>query len=36
VYAKLWAATGVPYPRLVEQLCELGVERARDAARYSH
>jgi D-alanine-D-alanine ligase len=36
VYAKLWAATGVPYPRLVERLCELGVERARDAARYQH
>jgi len=36
VYAKLWAASGVPYPRLVEQLCELGIERARDAARYQH
>lgn len=36
VYAKLWAATGVPYRRLVEQLCELGIERARDAARYAY
>jgi D-alanine-D-alanine ligase len=27
VYAKLWAASGVPYPRLVERLCELAVAR---------
>jgi len=27
VYAKLWAASGVPYPELVERLCRLGVER---------
>jgi D-alanine-D-alanine ligase len=36
VYAKLWAASGVPYPELVERLCRLGVERheARRAYRY--
>jgi D-alanine-D-alanine ligase len=27
VYAKLWEAEGIPYPRLVEQLCELALER---------
>ena len=27
VYAKLWEASGLPYPRLVERLCELALER---------
>jgi D-alanine-D-alanine ligase len=27
VYAKLWTASGVSYPELVERLCRLGVER---------
>jgi D-alanine-D-alanine ligase len=27
VYAKLWAADGLPYPELVSQLCELALER---------
>ena len=27
VYAKLWEATGVPYPELVDRLCGLAVER---------
>ena len=27
VYAKLWGASGVPYPELVERLCELALER---------
>jgi D-alanine-D-alanine ligase len=27
VYAKLWEATGLPYPQLVERLCELAIER---------
>jgi D-alanine-D-alanine ligase len=27
VYAKLWAASGIAYPELVERLCRLGVER---------
>ncbi len=32
-YGKLWAATGLPYPQLVERLCELGAERfARERA----
>ncbi len=33
VYAKLWEAGGVGYPRLVEELCELALERhARERA----
>jgi D-alanine-D-alanine ligase len=36
VYAKLWAASGVPYPQLVSRLCELGVQRAAEVARYEH
>jgi D-alanine-D-alanine ligase len=36
IYAKLWEAGGIPYPRLVEQLCELGLERhARERAYLS-
>jgi D-alanine-D-alanine ligase len=27
VYAKLWEATGLPYPQLVERLCERAIER---------
>ncbi len=27
VYAKLWDAGGMPYPELVERLCELAIER---------
>jgi D-alanine-D-alanine ligase len=27
VYGKLWAATGVPYPELVDRLCAIAVER---------
>jgi D-alanine-D-alanine ligase len=27
VYAKLWEASGLPYPQLVERLCELALER---------
>jgi D-alanine-D-alanine ligase len=27
VYAKLWEASGLPYPQLVERLCELAIER---------
>jgi len=27
VYAKLWDASGVPYPQLVDRLCEIGVAR---------
>jgi D-alanine-D-alanine ligase len=28
VYAKLWAASGLAYPRLLERLVEIGIERA--------
>jgi D-alanine-D-alanine ligase len=27
MYPKLWAASGLPFPRLVERLIELGIER---------
>ena len=27
VYAKLWEADGLPYPRLVEELCEIAIAR---------
>jgi D-alanine-D-alanine ligase len=27
VYAKLMAASGIPYPQLVDRLCRLGCER---------
>jgi D-alanine-D-alanine ligase len=30
MYPKLWAATGLPYPRLIDRLIELGVERHRE------
>jgi D-alanine-D-alanine ligase len=33
VYAKLWEASGVPYPRLLDRLCRLALERrARERA----
>ena len=33
VYAKLWEAGGIPYPELIERLCEIAVERhARERA----
>jgi D-alanine-D-alanine ligase len=31
MYPKLWEASGLPFPRLVERLIELGFERHRDA-----
>jgi D-alanine-D-alanine ligase len=34
VYAKLWAASGLPYPALVERLCALGIERHGAERRY--
>ncbi|CAN5143003.1 D-alanine--D-alanine ligase family protein [soil metagenome] len=34
VYAKLWAASGLPYPQLVERLCELAIERHTEERRY--
>jgi D-alanine-D-alanine ligase len=27
VYGRLWEATGVPYPELVDRLCTIAVER---------
>ncbi len=34
VYGKLWEATGVPYPELVDRLCALAVERFRAERAY--
>ena len=34
VYAKLWAADGLPYERLVEELCVIALERHARARRY--
>jgi D-alanine-D-alanine ligase len=36
VYAKLWAATDLPYPELVDALCRLGIERHGRARAYSY
>jgi D-alanine-D-alanine ligase len=36
VYAKLWDASGVPYPQLLDRLLELAVERHADERRYRH
>jgi D-alanine-D-alanine ligase len=33
MYPKLWAATGVPYPELIDRLIQLGVERHEDKKR---
>ncbi len=27
MYPRLWAATGLPYPKLIERLIELAIER---------
>ena len=27
MYPKLWAATGIPYPELIDRLIQLGMER---------
>jgi D-alanine-D-alanine ligase len=34
VYAKLFEASGVPYPELLDRLVELAVERHREERRY--
>jgi D-alanine-D-alanine ligase len=36
VFAKLWEATGVPYPDLLDRLLELAVERHAAERRYRH
>jgi D-alanine-D-alanine ligase len=33
MYPKLWAATGVPYPELINRLIQLGIERHEDKKR---
>ncbi|MGH2898893.1 MAG: D-alanine--D-alanine ligase family protein [Solirubrobacteraceae bacterium] len=35
VYAKLWDASGLPYPELVQRLCELAIERHVEERRHS-
>jgi D-alanine-D-alanine ligase len=36
VYAKLWDASGVPYPELLDRLLKLALERHADERRYRH
>jgi D-alanine-D-alanine ligase len=33
MYPKLWEATGIPYPELIDRLIELAIERYQDKAR---
>ena len=35
VYAKLWEISGMPYPQLVERLCELALERHAEERGYT-
>jgi hypothetical protein len=34
VYAKLWEASGLDYPRLIEELCSVALERHARERRY--
>jgi D-alanine-D-alanine ligase len=36
VYAKLWGASGVPYPELLDRLLALALERHAEERRYRH
>jgi D-alanine-D-alanine ligase len=36
VYAKLWDASGIPYPQLVDRLCRLALERHWRQHAYRH
>ena len=36
VYAKLWEASGLPYPELLDRLLDLALERHADERRYRH
>jgi D-alanine-D-alanine ligase len=36
VYAKLWEASGLPYPQLLDRLLELALERHSEERRYRH
>ena len=33
MYPKLWEASGLPYPKLVDELIELALERSRDKTK---
>jgi D-alanine-D-alanine ligase len=33
MYPKLWEASGIPYPKLLDRLVELALERHRDKTR---
>lgn len=33
MYPKLWAASGLPYPQLLDRLIELAIERREDKDR---
>jgi D-alanine-D-alanine ligase len=33
MYPKLWAASGVPYPELIDRLIRLGIERHEEKKR---
>jgi D-alanine-D-alanine ligase len=32
-FPKMWAASGIPFPRVIDQLIELAIERHRERAR---
>jgi D-alanine-D-alanine ligase len=36
VYAKLWEASGVPYPELLDRLLKLALERHDEERRFRH
>jgi D-alanine-D-alanine ligase len=36
VYAKLWEASGVPYPELLDRLLQLALERHAEERRFRH
>jgi D-alanine-D-alanine ligase len=36
VYGKLWAASGIEYPDLLERLCRIGMERVEAERAYKH
>jgi D-alanine-D-alanine ligase len=36
VYAKLWDASGMPYPKLLDRLLELAIERHSEERKYRH
>jgi D-alanine-D-alanine ligase len=36
VFAKLWGASGVPYPELLDRLLRLALERHAEEQKYRH